>query len=189
MQRRHVFPMHGRAITVEQAGGEQRIRSRADAAERNALRGHLAQQRDHVVVDVIAHMPAGADEQHIRHAGFGERRGRLHGDAVARARRLAVRRDDRPPVVLRAAHVVGHAQHLDRAGERDHRKVRQRQKADVREPGQRRHRPGARRGERVALHRRLNRAARPAHGAPSSRCASPTAAARAPCPAHGRSFR
>ena len=113
----------------------------------NAIRWHrsescsllrdIAEQLPDAAIHRTSDLRAAADDQYIRPARFFKRARRLERDAVAGAHWHAIGRKDRPSIVLRAVDAIRHAQHLDRARERDRRKAGQREKAKMRKARQR----------------------------------------------------
>ena len=81
------------------------------------------------VLDVLLDIGAPADEDDVEGACLFVGRRSLHGEPVARGDGRAVHRNDRPGIIILLAQMVGHAQHLDRAGESDHRKLAEREES------------------------------------------------------------
>jgi len=81
--------------------------------------------------DHVADADAAAHDHHVGQVVVVERLRGPHRDAVAGMRGRAVERVDRPLVVISPPNVVRHPKHFDRARERDHREVRQRQEAEM----------------------------------------------------------
>ena len=130
-QRGQVFPMHGAAIAVHQAGLDQRVAARTEAAQRHAQARQPRQRPDQRAVDVAPDLDAATDEQGLHGGRVVQARGGRDGQAVAARGGRAVGRQHRPAIQRAPADIVGHPQRLDGVDEGDHREVGQQQEAEM----------------------------------------------------------
>jgi hypothetical protein len=101
------------------AGLGQCVAAGAQRAQRHQALGQAAQFGNQLGGDGLLDIDAAADKHNVGRANALNRQRGRHGQAVAGGHGLAVHAGQGPFVDVLLGDTVGHAQGLDRAGERD----------------------------------------------------------------------